>query len=478
MKNIVLIDLSTYQVTLHKNYKKLLAERLKIESSIIYNTFGFKPKRGSYSYSRGLLQIGASLIDNGFNVIYIIYSDLSDRDRLLRAASSADVAGFTSVTPTILLAAKIATILKKANPNIKTVVGGPHATALPKKTLEEFEAFDYAVCGPGEETLLELILNIGKNASVDNVAFRDNKGRVLCKTKTKKIKPNKYAPAYKLLHRPINEYAHNVRTQEGCLYNCKFCAESSRLNSRQRQEYIDGVVYELRYLHEFCDEKTLVHFSDPIFNINEKHTSSLCEKISEFSDKFIYSIDTRVELITTDFAKTARSSGIKYFRIGATYLQESLLRGERCKSLLDSIVDASERIKSSPGDSIIHLYWMTGLPGTNLENLKQSSLIIEDLIIKGHVHIIGNRIFVPYPGTYLFANPKKYGIRMLNKSWAFYDRLSAPVYRLNTLSENEIYDQFIRTECLQVEAYKQRNGCCYDSFTGPMDYVYSNYIEK
>ena len=68
-----------------------------------------------------------------------------------------DLVGFTAMTHEVNRAAQAARLVRRALPGVKTVVGGPHATALPRRTLQESDAFDFAVVGEGEQTLLELL---------------------------------------------------------------------------------------------------------------------------------------------------------------------------------------------------------------------------------------------------------------------------------------------------------------------------------
>jgi radical SAM superfamily enzyme YgiQ (UPF0313 family) len=54
---------------------------------------------------------------------------------------------------------KVSEITKKVNPNILTVVGGPHISVVPQEFLEENPSVDIAVIGEGEHTLLEIVKN-------------------------------------------------------------------------------------------------------------------------------------------------------------------------------------------------------------------------------------------------------------------------------------------------------------------------------
>src|SRR3990172_4692881 len=64
--------------------------------------------------------------------------------------------GITSMTTNVVAAASIAKTVKEIVPNIKIIIGGPHSSALPKRTLEEFPAFDASAYGEGEVTALEV----------------------------------------------------------------------------------------------------------------------------------------------------------------------------------------------------------------------------------------------------------------------------------------------------------------------------------
>ncbi len=66
------------------------------------------------------------------------------------------VIGVTATTSTIKSAVKYVDFIKDALPNSLTVLGGPHATFMPTKTLKENESLDLVVKGEGEETLVEI----------------------------------------------------------------------------------------------------------------------------------------------------------------------------------------------------------------------------------------------------------------------------------------------------------------------------------
>lgn len=480
MKRIVLIDLSTTRINLSEDYKQILSARLKAENNIIWNNIGVKCKRGLFNYSRGLLLIASALVKKGYNVKYCLYSDESDRKNLNRLLGEADLVGFTSITSTIELAAELSVYAKKVNSKLISVVGGAHASAIPEHTLKEFPAFDFAVSGRGENVLPELICNLDKGKYPSNITFRDKDNNIHCSkgNELKNSDINEGLPAYTLLNRRIDEYAHNIRTQEGCPYNCKFCVDRFSWTQGEKQRSPESILKELDLLYEACVKNTVIHLSDSIVNIDPNRFRSLCELLKKYSDKFIYSIDTRYDLVSPGFVKIASDSGIKYFRLGATDVQNSLIKSCKRSSSIKKLIEASSLIKKFAKNSVVHLYWMTGLPGSTFANLEESALAIEELIRNKHVDIVGNRLFVPYPGTEYYSNPSKYGITLLGKSWRLYDRLSPPVYKLQALTDSQLYNQFIETEKKLLEAYMSRDSRGpLKSFEEQMSrYVYSNYI--
>jgi len=70
--------------------------------------------------------------------------------------ASPRIVGISCMTPTIINGHQAASLVKKHFPNIVTVVGGAHSSAMPEETLREFPSFDLVVNQEGEATFLEL----------------------------------------------------------------------------------------------------------------------------------------------------------------------------------------------------------------------------------------------------------------------------------------------------------------------------------
>ena len=89
-----------------------------------------------------------------------------------------DVVGITATTSMIPDAYKVAEIAKEINENVKVVIGGPHVTFLPDRTMEECKSIDFIVRGEGEITFKELIRAIEEGRDfkdIKGLSFRNGK---------------------------------------------------------------------------------------------------------------------------------------------------------------------------------------------------------------------------------------------------------------------------------------------------------------
>ena len=139
-----------------------------------------------YSYARknpplGLAYIAAVLEKNGYvvKIIDISAEGLSPTELEARIRQEhPKLVGVSFMTPQIGEALRVTALVKKINPRIATIVGGPHVTALPAETLVE-ESIDFVVIGEGETTFLELtdklIRNNNKELSdIEGIAYKKN----------------------------------------------------------------------------------------------------------------------------------------------------------------------------------------------------------------------------------------------------------------------------------------------------------------
>jgi len=160
----------------------------------------------------------------------------------------ADLVGFTSFTSTAPRAYELAAIFRQRN--IKTVMGGIHASMLPDEALQYV---DVVVVGEAESIWAQVI------ADFENNALRNiYKGELL-------ELGGKPMPRHDLLNK---EYLFSaVQTSRGCPMQCDFCSVST----------FNGCNYRLRPISEVLDEleklptKLVFFFDDNIIGYGKKN---------------------------------------------------------------------------------------------------------------------------------------------------------------------------------------------------------------
>ena len=457
IKNVLMIDIPTYNVVLPDLHRALIEKRLRLQSVILEERVGKKLIRPGLTYSRGLLILAACLERDGFNVKYLVHADPYDRTRILELAKDADAVCVTAMTPAFYIARDIIDSVKNVNRRCITVIGGPHVNSVFENALREAPEIDFAIVGESELRLSLLLRDPNNPSDIGGVIYRDGEQIITTKLEfSSPIVSELPMPAYNLLSRPLSEYAHNIKTLRGCPYKCSFCAERLSWTSLESSSHeIEQVINELKLIRRAVESNSLVHFSDAIFNLNWERTSELLERIRFEIPDIFFSCDTRVDLIKEEHIKEFNKSRMVYVRMGFESFHNNILKISEKSSTFKIQKDASKLIRETSKHIGIHAYMVTGLPGTTRESLSMDTVEIQRMIEKGLVDIVGNKILVPYPGTPFHENANGLGLRILTKDWNKYDRRSFPTFDLLNLSAEEIYFGYLNQEAALNNAYEQ-----------------------
>ena len=118
----------------------------------------FKKRARYFEQPMGLAYVAGYLLKHnpGVDVEILCANELGyDLDEALEQVLKKDphIVGVTAVTLNAVWAKEFCRKVKEARPDLLTVVGGPHPTALPE---DFFPYADISVIGEGEQTMLEL----------------------------------------------------------------------------------------------------------------------------------------------------------------------------------------------------------------------------------------------------------------------------------------------------------------------------------
>ena len=385
----------------------------------------------------GLGYLAAYLREQGFPVgIADAKFDRLGLDAVLARikAFSPALLGVTAMTHEVRRAAEIAAAAKRLLPDLKTVIGGPHATAIPVETLDEFPAFDFVVAGEGEETLLELSdsLALGKGfAGIAGVSFRGRGGAAGSNPPRpwRQDIDSLPFPAWDL-YGPSREY--QLFSSRGCPYQCSFCMRV--LGDRVRSRSVEGVVREFEWLVARY-RPSEISFSDEVFTLDEKRATAICDLlIAKGLHTTPWFANARVNCRSLALYTKMREAGCVRVGVGIESGNQEILdrvhKGitrENAREMIGLAKSAGLRTAA---------FFIIGHPGETRDTIRQTIAFAREL----NPTSVAFGVMVPYPGTEIaaMAGRGEGGYRLRSRNWSDYDKYFGGALEMADISRREL----------------------------------------
>ncbi len=366
---------------------------------------------------QGMLSIAAYLLRCGHDVF--VYDCLGpgapvDVHQQVREilAFEPQIVGFSTTTSSFPDAADIAQKIKESQPDIITVCGGVHASALREKLLALYPAFDYLVAGEGEVTMGELAA--GADATDIAGLIRREAGVAVANEPRVHIVnlDDLPFPAYEKLtgfprdyHLPLFSYAQTpgatMITSRGCMFQCSYCDRSVF----QKGFRFNTAVYIYDHMKYLRDKFGVRHVNiyDDLFTANKKRIMELCEKLARQPLGMNFNCAVRVGYTDDDLLKMLRDAGCLMVSLGIESADPDMLKRHKSGVSLDEVRDTVRRIQKA-GLRAKGLFMM-GLPGETEESIKRTS----DFIIELGLDDMNMAKFTPFPGAPLWSTIREEG---------------------------------------------------------------------
>jgi radical SAM superfamily enzyme YgiQ (UPF0313 family) len=372
---------------------------------------------------QGLLSIAAYLIEQGHDVF--VYDCLGleapfELQKQVQAilAYQPQIVGFSTTTSSFPDAAELAQKIKKQSPDIITVCGGVHVSALEGKLLQDYPAFDFLAAGEGELTMAELAAGV-EPAAIKGLIWRKGE-EVVANEPRPKIPDldNLPFPAYEKLqgfpgdyHLPLFSYINTpgatMITSRGCMYQCSYCDRSVfkkgfRYNSA-------AYIYEhMKYLREKFGVRH-INIYDDLFTANRQRIVELCDNLTRFPLGINFNCAVRVGYTDDDLLKMLKDAGCLMVSLGIESADPQMLARHKAGVSLDDVRDTVRRIKAQ-GLRAKGLFMM-GLPGETEESIYRTS----DFIILLGLDDMNMAKFTPFPAAPLWTMIREEGT--FNEDW-------------------------------------------------------------
>ncbi|PKN72643.1 MAG: B12-binding domain-containing radical SAM protein [Deltaproteobacteria bacterium HGW-Deltaproteobacteria-10] len=372
---------------------------------------------------QGLLSIAAYLEKEGHEVF--VYDclgphapvNLNEQVKAILAYKP-EIAGFSATTSSFPDAASLAQKIKEYFPQIITVCGGVHVSALEGKLLDAYPSFDYLVAGEGELTMTELA------AGIDPVEIKGLIWRNGTEVITNEPRPqiadldSLPFPAYEKLagfpadyHLPLFSYVNTpgstMITSRGCMFQCSYC-DRSVFKKGFRYNSANYIYEHMKHLRTKFGVRH-INIYDDLFTANRPRIVELCDKLTRFPLGINFNCAVRVGYTDDDLLQMLKDAGCLMVSLGIESADPQMLTRHKSGVSLDDVRDTVRRIQAA-GLRAKGLFMM-GLPGETEESISRTS----DFIISLGLDDMNMAKFTPFPGAPLWGIIRKEGT--FNEDW-------------------------------------------------------------
>lgn len=326
-----------------------------------------------------------------------------------------DIIGFTCYDANYPYIRILAQCLKKKDPHIKIVLGGPTATFSPRIIMEHTPEIDLCIRGEGEKTMVDLIQKGFENMEdIQGITFRSptitsTPSRPLI-TSTMKGAELDVLPSPYLTGFIPPDGKTGVLTGRGCVYHCTYCNFSTMFNHTIRYHSVDRVTAELELINTHWDprSKEKIMIQDDIFSLNLKRAKTICQQIIDKGICLPLSVETRADNCDEELIQLMKEAGVIWINFGLESASHNVLKTIKKapdeKKFLGQIKNAVHWAQKAGIKTSVSV--ILGLPK---ETYKEAQKTLE-FVRKLHVDEYYHNVLFLFPGTELFRTRKKYGL--------------------------------------------------------------------
>lgn len=377
------------------------------------SVYGSVKRAAGCYFPVGLGYIASYLREYGFQMTLLDpEAENIDREEIKKRIleHNPPIVGISCSTSNFPYALEIARIARDTiNPVI--VIGGAHASSLPKEIIKQYMEIDIAVFGEGEKTMLELcqVIENGNDkdhyGNIKGIVYRERDTVIMNPCRPWIMELDKLPfPARDLvdmswyrLHAQTSKgvFSSTIVSSRGCPFHCTFCASFRTMGRRYRFHSAEYTVREIEHLVEKYNVK-FIEFRDDTFTLNKERVRKICELLIEKKLGVEWYCMGQVNTIDGDLLKLMKKAGCHTIAYGVESGDPQILKRIKKNIKLEQCVKAlKESMKAGLRTST---FFILGNPGETKESIKKT---IQFSIKLGATLTFFN-VLVPYPGTEIF----------------------------------------------------------------------------
>jgi len=341
-----------------------------------------------------------------------------------------EIVGFTCYSQNYFIVRKFCELIKKRNPEVLTVIGGPAPTFAFDDILNDSPYIDICVLREGEKTLEEIYNNINepidKFLEIKGIAFKYNEKIIVTPKRPLISKLDDIPSPYLNEVFDLRYYSlANISTSRGCPMKCIFCVcgamfGSVRFHSPERVLDEIDYIYNLNEKLHWSKGQFLFNFTDDTFTYSEKHVNAIIEGLENRNYKMSWAAATRITHINKELLIRMKNVGLKMINFGLEsadpYILKVMKKIAPNNESLEPEIKFLEKVKEIMSFSkkigiqaVVN--YIIGHPFETPERAKTTVKFCNELMNKFGVEYIPN-ILIPFKGKDVFNNAELYNIEM------------------------------------------------------------------
>jgi len=312
--------------------------------------------------------------------------------------AGSDIVGISTIFSNYPTALSWAREIKKVNPKIKNVVGGPYATNLNSRILASQQAVDYVVIGDGEDVLWRIIRKEDPE-DIPNLYYRQDDGKPMPPSLYRDLSSLSEVGIFDFSCYPsehLKSYLANQNGQELAISNlplvlswirgcskaedygrCSYCSIPGR---KVRLTPPDLAWQQLRHMHDTYGVTSFFESGDNF--LVEDYPEQLLS-----SKERVKGIKLRTYIVPTEFspsrAVTLKELGVTEVYIGIENPDPQVMEWSGHKVSEQTLMRTLEILKANNISSTIA--FLFGLPGESNESLKRQERLAREIIDKHYL---------------------------------------------------------------------------------------------
>ena len=385
-----------------------------------------------------LLYLAKPLIDKGFDVDILdltVYHIDAERFKDYVETYRPSIAGITCTTMAFSNALRSAEYIKRVDPGIKVVMGGPHVTFKAKETLEN-DCIDFVVRGEGDTVFTGLVEHLlrgkGSLQTIKGISYRDN-GTIVENPMTtiKDLDSLKY-PQRDLRFLTRYSVPGALQSSRGCPFRCQFCSAAAMAGGKYRLRSPKSIMEEIDYLVLHVGVNYIAFLDDTLTGFPDL-TEKICLHIIGKNYPLKWMCESRVDIVNRDLLKLMARAGCISIQFGFESGSPDVLESIKKNISLEEMENA---VRLCVGTGINATgNFMIGFPNDTRKTIAETVSVAKKMKKLGAQ--VGIAVLTPFPGTYFYEHADELGITIHTKDWDEYD-LENPIISTGNLDLEEL----------------------------------------